>query len=170
MYQIGEYVIHRADGLCKITDISTPTLTNIEEGKKYYFLIPQSNPRSKVYVAVGSGEDSIRRPLSHDEALELIDSLPEIGNITVENEKLRERTYNHALVKNDCSELFRLIKTTTERNKQRHEKGHMGTAVDESYLKAARKVLYSELSFALGIQPGDVTEFIDSRIQAKQAL
>lgn len=164
MYKTGDYVVHTADGLCLITNISTLDIPDCDKEKKYYFLTPTDSPNSRVYVAVGSGDKSLREPISEREALELIDSIPTIDEITVENEKQRSSEYCKALVTNDCHELIRLLKTTYERKAQRVRRGRSATSVDEHYLKSATHALYGELSYALGVQEDTIPELIQSRI------
>lgn len=164
MFKTGDYVVHKNDGLCVITDISTLDIPDCDKTKKYYFLTPKDCPSSRIYVAVGSGDSSLRTPISESDALALIDSIPELDEITVENEKQRQHAYSQALVQNNCVELFRLIKTTYERKRERVRKGRSATTVDEHFLKSARHALYSELSYALGVDEDNMTEFIDARI------
>ena len=164
MFKTGDYVVHRADGLCLITNISTLDIPDCDKEKQYYYLTPTDSPNSRVYVAVGSGDTSLREPISESEALELIDSIPTLDCITVENEKQRSSAYSRALVQNDCHELFRLLKTTYERKAERVRRGRTATSVDEHFLKSATHALYGELSYALGINEDSIPELIQSRI------
>ena len=164
MFNTGDYVVHRNDGLCQITEISTLNIPDCDHEKKYYFLTPTDSPNSRIYVAVGSGDASLRTPISEDEALELIDSFPSLDTLSVENEKQRQNAYSKALVQNDCEQLLRLIKTTATRKAERVRKGRTATSVDEHFLKSARRALYSELSYVLGVQEDSMTEFIQARV------
>ena len=163
MFNTGDYVVHKNDGLCKITEISTLNIPDCDNEKQYYFLTPIDSPNSRIYVAVGSGDSSLRAPISEDEALELIDSFPSLDTLSVENEKQRQNAYSAALIQNDCEQLLRLIKTTSIRKAERVSKGRSATSVDEHFLKSARKALYSELSYVLGIQEDSMPDFIQAR-------
>ncbi len=165
MYKTGDYVVHKVDGLCKITDISGLDIPDCDNDIKYYYLIPTESPASKVYVAVGSGEASLRDPLTEKEALDVIDSYNELDEISVESEKNRQNAYSQALVQNDATELMRLIKTTLKRKNERLKKGRTATTVDEHFLKSAEHALYGELAYALGIESGNnMVDFIKARI------
>ncbi|SKB50495.1 transcriptional regulator, CarD family [Lachnospiraceae bacterium] len=164
MYKTGDFVVHKVDGLCRITDISSLDIPDCDKTKQYYYLIPTECPTSKIYVAVGSGDASLRDPVTHDEALSLIDSIPDLDEIDVENEKYRQKEYNKALVQNDAKELFRLIKTTHMRKLARLSKGRSATSVDEHFLRSAEHALYSELSYALGIEEDEMSDFIEARL------
>ena len=164
MYNTGDYVVHKNDGLCRITEISTLDIPECDNQKKYYFLTPTDSPNSRIYVAVGSGDASLRTPISENEALELIDSFPSLDTLSIENEKQRQHAYSAALVQNDCEQLLRLIKTTSIRKEERVRKGRSATSVDEHFLKSARRALYSELSYVLGIQEDSMIDFIQARV------
>ena len=167
MYKAGDFVVHKIDGLCRISEISTLDMPDSDSSTEYYFLVPTESPSSKIYVAVGSGESSLREPISHDEAVQLIDSLPEIEQLPVPNEKLRQSAYNQALIQNDCQTLFSLIKTTYARKAERLSRGRSATSMDERFLKSAEKALYSELSYALGMKPDKITDYITSRLDSE---
>ncbi|MBO6148473.1 MAG: CarD family transcriptional regulator [Lachnospiraceae bacterium] len=164
MYNVGDYVVHKVDGLCQISEISSLDIPDVDQTKQYYFLIPTLSPASKIYVAVGTGESSLRDPVTHDEALALIDSIPELPELSVDNEKTRQNTYNQALAQNDVKELFRLIKTTYSRKQDRLSKGRTATSMDEHFLKSAQHALFSELSYALGMESDSMDEFIEKRL------
>ncbi len=164
MFKTGDFVVHKADGLCRICDISTLSLDSFDD-TQYYFLEPIYSPSSKVYVAVGQGENTMREPITRKEAEKLIDSIPDISELSIENEKLRQNAYSQALVKNDCQELFRLIKTTYYRKAERIAKGRTATTVDEHFLKSAENALYSELSYVLGIDADNVVGYIEEKLE-----
>ena len=164
MYNTGDFVVHGRDGLCEITEISSMDLIGEGNERDYYILVPVNNPKSRIYVPVGTGETTLRAPLTEKEALEIIDELPSIEALRIENEKTREKDYNSAIIKNDCVELFKLIKTTYTRNMERRAKGHTATAIDESYYKTAVKALHSELGYALGIGAEEMENFIEQRL------
>ena len=84
--------------------------------------------------------------------------------VLYENEKNRQNAYSAALVQNDAKELMRLIKTTLTRKNERLKKGRTATTVDEHFLKSAEHALYGELAYALGIEGGNMVEFIKARI------
>lgn len=164
MYKTGDFVVHKVDGLCQITNISSLDIPDCDHNKQYYYLIPTDCPTSKIYVAVGSGDATLREPVTHDEALDLIDSIPELDEISVENEKNRQSEYNKALVQNDARELCRLLKTTHARKEARIRKGRTATSVDEHFLRSAEHALFSELSYALGVDEKEMNEFIEDRL------
>ena len=70
-----------------------------------------SEKGSTIYTPVENNKVSMRNIMTKEEAMELIDKFPEMEMISVENEKSRELCYRNSLLKGDCEELFKMIKT-----------------------------------------------------------
>ena len=102
--------------------------------------------------------------VSKNEALRLIDGLPDLDEVKISEEKQRENVYRSAIVNEDCQSLFQVIRTTYLRKEDRIAHGRKCTAVDEKYQRAAEDILYSELSYSLNIQKDQVKDFITDRI------
>ena len=168
MYGIGDYVIHRTRGLCRIVDISTLDFDEVDKDRLYYFMVPDGSTSSRIYVPVESAEAVFRDPISKEEALKLIDELPYLDDVKIEIEKQRENIYKDAIKDDDCRELFRLIRTTYRRRADRIAHGRKSTAVDERYMKAAEDVLYGELSYSLEIDRKQVAEYISQRLDSPE--
>lgn len=164
MYKIGDYVIHKARGLCRIENISTLDFDYVDKERLYYLMIPTAGAAARIYVPVESGDTVLREPITKAEALKLIDDLPGMKDLKIEVEKQRENIYRDAIKEDDCRALFSVIKTTYRRRADRMAQGRKGTAIDERYMKSAEDVLYSELSYSLKIDRAEVADFITQRI------
>lgn len=164
MYKKGDYVIHKSRGLCRIFDISTLDIENVDRNRLYYFMTPENSSACRIYVPVESEQTTLRKPISKNEALRLIDGLPDLDEVKISEEKQRENVYRSAIVNEDCQSLFQVIRTTYLRKEDRIAHGRKCTAVDEKYQRAAEDILYSELSYSLNIQKDQVKDFITDRI------
>ena len=98
--------------------------------------------------------------MSKKDALELIESIKDIDEAYIENEKEREKTYKEALNSRDPKRLVGIIKTLYLRKQERVVAGKKNTAVDERYFKLAENHLHSELAFALQVDKEKVQEMI----------
>lgn len=164
MYQIDEYVIHTTGGICQIRDIAPLEIAGSDKNKKYYQLIPVSEKGSKVFVPVDN-DGTIRKIVTKDEALELIKMVPEIAELVIENDKLRESRYKEVIRKCDLYELVSVIKNLQGRRMKRIEEGKKSTATDEKYYRIAEENLYSELAFALNMNKRDVAEMVFGQVE-----
>lgn len=164
MYKINEYVIHTTGGICQIKDIAPLEISGADKEKKYYLLVPVKNKNSKVFVPVGNEDSAMRPIISENEAWVIIDDIPNIGEIVVENEKFRETIYKEAIRSCDPRELVKIGKSLFSRRQQRIQEGKKTTATDDKYYKLAEDNLYSELAFVLGKQKEEIPDIISARI------
>jgi len=163
MFKKGDFVVNTNNGICEINGIVTMTISGTE--KEYYLLIPVAEPTAKVYVPVDLAAQRIRLTLNKDEALSLIESIKNIDETYIENEKEREKKYKEALNSRDPQKLVGIIKTLYLRKQERVAAGKKNTAVDERYFKLAENHLHNELAFALQINKEKVQEMILHSIQ-----
>lgn len=163
MFQINEYVIHTTGGICKISAIAPLSIPNSDRKKDYYHLIPVSARGSKVYVPVDC-DNAIRKIYTREEALALIDDVPEIEELIIDNEKLRETRYKEVIRSCDPYELVKVLKNLNTRRTKRLEEGKKSTATDDKYFKMAEENLYSELAFVLGMDKADVKDKVFGQI------
>ncbi|MGN0335601.1 MAG: CarD family transcriptional regulator [Lachnospiraceae bacterium] len=122
-YEIGDYVSKRMTGVCRVEDILHLDLAGVESDQLYYLLIPVDNQQEKIYVPVVTAEPNLRMCMTSEEAWKLIERIPEICEIWVDNEKLREQKYKEAIKTNIPEELVSVIKMIYQRKKMRLEQG-----------------------------------------------
>lgn len=158
MFKKGDFVVNTNNGICEINDIVTMNMSGID--KEYYLLIPVAEQTAKVYVPIDLATQRIRLAMSKKDALELIESIKDIDEAYIENEKEREKTYKEALNSRDPKRLVGIIKTLYLRKQERVVAGKKNTAVDERYFKLAENHLHSELAFALQVDKEKVQEMI----------
>jgi len=158
MFHIGDFVVNTNNGICEINDIVTMNMSGSD--KEYYLLVPIAEQTAKVYIPVDMASQRIRLAMSKKDALELIESIKDIDEAYIENEKEREKTYKEALNSRDPKRLVGIIKTLYLRRQERVEAGKKNTAVDERYFKLAENHLHSELAFALQVDKEKMQEMI----------
>lgn len=164
MFEIGEFIVYGHNGICKVEDITYLDMSGVDKDRLYYVLQPVNTKGGKVYSPVDSNKIQTRKMLTEQEANELIDEIPEIEQLWVTNDKLREEQYKAAVKGCDCRQWIRIIKTLYLRKKERLAQGKKVTAIDEHYMKLAENQLYGELSVALGKKRGEMEDFITQRI------
>lgn len=83
--------------------------------------------------------------------------------------RMQSEKYRACLNTHENEDLVRLIKTVYRKNHRSMKAGrHMGST-DQQYVKRAEKLLYGELSVALGIGFEQVRPYIKKRIASVQA-
>lgn len=164
MFEIGEYIVYGHNGICKVEDITYLDMSGADKDRLYYVLLPVNTKGGKLYSPVDSNKIKTRKMLTSEEANQLIDEIPEIEQLWVTNDKLREEQYKQAVKGCDCRQWIRIIKTLYLRKQERLAQGKKVTTIDEHYLKLAENQLYGELCVALGKKKTEMADFITQRI------
>jgi CarD family transcriptional regulator len=110
----------------------------------------------------------MRPILTREEVDELLQEIPRLDTIWVSNEKEREYQYKQIILRGDCRELVRIIKTIYLRMQSRIEDGKKVAAVDERYFRQAEDLLYGELAYVLDMKKSDMNPFISEYMQQKE--
>ena len=151
----GEVVVYKCKGMYKVEDVGTLNFGFVDRRKKYYTLQSMEDSRERAYVPT-EDKENIRKPVSRDEAIELIHELDEIEVLWIQNEKLREREYKDCISGYSPKDRVRVLKTLHKRTISR---GSI-TSMDKKYQQMIEHALYSELGYALGIPQNKVEHFI----------
>lgn len=166
MFKVGDYIVHGRNGICQVEDITHLDMSGADKDRLYYVLRPVNTRGNKVYSPVDSNKVKARKILTREEADQLIDEIPDLEQLWISNDKLREEQYKDAMRDCDCRQWIRIIKTLYLRKKERIAQGKKVTALDESYLKLAENQLYGELAIIMGMEKNEMEDFITQRIHA----
>jgi len=167
MYQIGDLVFYGSEGICRVEEIGIPALAGLRGGKEHYTMAPLFR-NYKVYVPVDA-KVYMRPAMTREQALELIDHIPQICPEHCEGKSWRfQGEHYHAYMESHNSEdLVRLLKTVHAREQTANRSGKRVSQMDERYRKRAQDMLYGELSVALNIPLEEVDAFICRRLDNK---
>lgn len=170
MFQVDDYIVYGGNGVCKVLDIGIPTISGIDKNRQYYTLQPIYQNGSTIYAPVDNEKVVIRKTISKEEANELINNIPSIVILWVEDDKMREEKYKEAMRKYDCKEWIKIIKTLYLRKARRFAEGKKITAIDDRYLKKAEEYLFCELAIPLNISKEQVEHFIEQQVKHMQNM
>ncbi len=163
MFEVGDYVVHGNNGVCKVEAIQT--MDGIGDQKRvYYTLVPVYTSGSKLFVPTDSKKVITRSVMTKDEVKNLLKEWDDIETLCIENDKKREETYKEALRSCDCRKWVQLIKTSYQRNQDRIQNGKKATTSDERYLQMAEENLFGELAIPLEMTRGEAEEYFVSQI------
>lgn len=165
MYKIGDFVVYGRTGICEVADITTMKMAGVPKDKLYYILMPCKDKGGKIFTPVDNEKVVIRPVITKEEAEELLNQIPEVEELWIPNEKMRESMYKECIRKCECIELIKIIKTLYIRKQDRIAQGKKITTTDERYLKMAESSLYSELSIALEIPESEMESYITDYIE-----
>ena len=123
MFEIGDYVLNATNGICKISEIVELDMSGDKQLKSYFLLRPVEEDNDRVYIPVDNADKRIRKVITQDEALAVLDRVPEIEALAVNNEKERETRYKEAVRSCEPDSVISLLKCLHIRNEQRAQAG-----------------------------------------------
>ena len=169
MFEPGAVVVYR-HRVCEVASVREAYF----EGRDYYELHALFENRLKLFVAVDDQAAGLRPVISRDDALALIDAMADAEPIdenavaggataTLRERRIKEE-YERLFKDGSPEDLVPIIASIHEHAAAREKKGRRITAVDKKYADLAERVLFDELSVALGIDRDDVADFIEQRL------
>ena len=166
MFQPGELLVYGTTGVCRVEGIATPNLTRAERGRQYYLLKPLYQD-GVIYAPVDSQKVPIRPVISRQEAEDLIDLIPSIQAEACHAPTLQAlaQHYQSAVHSHNCRDLLELTMSIYLKQRQAEAQKRRLGMVDERYMKQAERLLYGELSAALGIPFEEVQPYIARRVE-----
>ena len=93
MFETGEYVVYGRTGICQVTGVTTMKMDGSSSERLYYILRPGGETEGKIFTPVEGGKQVLRGIITKEEAEKLIDEIPSIETLSIENEKFREDSY-----------------------------------------------------------------------------
>ncbi len=166
MFNVGNIVSYGMQGICEISEIAEKKFKS--DVIQYYVLVPVFEKNSKIFVPVKNEilTAKMRRILSKDEILDIIESMPDNEIIWIENDNERKEKYKEIISGGDRTKIVKLIKTLYLHQQNQKQIGKKLHISDERLLKEAEKVLYDEFAFVLNINRDDVLSYIIDRIES----
>lgn len=159
MYEMGEYVVHPGQGVCRVEEI-------VQEPQPSYTLLPIMQTHAMKISFPVANEDRLRPVLSGDEAQQIIDDYA-----TMEPEEHEERSnaleeqYYRAEIRNgDCRDSVRIVKTIRMRIADLAARNKKPPVAYERILKRASERAVTELAISLGISRDEVISRFDAAI------
>ncbi len=170
MFEVGDYVVHGNNGVCKVEAVETMDQKNMgaDQKRMYYTLVPVYTSGSKLFVPTDSKKVVTRSVMTKREVKKLLEDWNEIDTLMIENDKNREEIYKQALKSCDTRQWVRLIKTSYQRNQSRMENGKKATTSDERYLHLAEENLFGELAIPLHMTRGEAEDYFISEVRKKE--
>ena len=108
----------------------------------------------------------MRKILSADEAKDLIASLPMEPMTWITNDRERQMAYKDIILTGKPEEVFRMVSTLYNKQKDQLAIGKKLHASDERFLRDAEKMLFNEIGYALKIKPQEVLSVILKHVRS----
>jgi len=160
MFDIGEYVVYGNKGVCEVKKIGPVDIPGMSSERNYYTLSQVYTKGSTIYVPVDKEDSGLRYVLSKDEVNELIDEIPSMKPVWIQNDKEREQLFTENIRKADTKRLIEMMIALYERRERRIADGKKATSTDERYFHAAEDILFGEIGVVLGVNKNEVKDIL----------
>lgn len=147
IYEVNDYIICKNGGIWKVLESADGKLSLTEHGRG----------TKKVFAA--DSDEIIRKVVSKEEILEIIERIPYIRTIKAPNHKIRREFYNESMAKFDEIEWIKVIKTTYVQGEE-----DLPMPCGISYSEMAKNFLHSEISVLLEMPMDQVETYIAENI------
>mgnify|MGYP004565560173 FL=1 len=160
MYAIGDKIIYGENGVCTVEKIAPLEMSGVSAEKLYYYLTPLTGTGT-YFAPVDSGA-YMRPVMSRAEAEALIDAIPGIAPAVCNDSRFNhvDAFYRELFKLHTCEALVSIVKGLRARMSERKTKSSRA----EATMKRAKDILHGELAVALGMELGDVEDYVASRI------
>lgn len=167
MFTVNDTIVYGRTGICVIDAI---------EKKKYsvrdrienncYVLKPIYDSTSTIFVPVDNERltSMMRRVLTKQEIDSLLESIKDGEEQWIDDQRERTEKFKEVLSKGIRRELLLMIKCLYERKTQLLKNGKKLCASDDGILKDAEREVSQEFAYALGIEVGEVGNYILSKL------
>ena len=150
--------------VCKILDIIEEE--NAYIGRKSYYVIQPvySDKNTIIKIPTDNTKVFMRHLLSQEEIMSIIENIPNLEIIKIDNEKERSMHYKSVIKNSICEELTELIKSININEQEKLSIGKKLSKTEEDFKKAAEKLIDEEFATVLNIPVQDVQSFILNHI------
>ena len=159
MFELNEVVIHKSAGACVICDIITKDFGTGEV--KYYYLKPkfptQVNKALEIYLPIDKQEAFIRKPLTKNAVLALINSIPHLEKVWVSDAKTRKLMFEKIYQSGDMKGLCQLIKLLYAKPEFFNKPMSL---TDRNFLNKIRTNVFDEFAVSLQLHPLEVEGYV----------
>lgn len=164
MFRIGDAVIHPAEGVCEITEITERNFSGTAE--EYYVLKSVYDSQSTVYIPVETAKvrPKIRLALSREQVQKIVDSLEKNEPVKTDNDNHRRLLFKEILASGNADEIGRVLTTIYNLKTELRKTGKKIKVSDERIIKETERSVFTEFAFSLGISPEEIPAYIDDRI------
>ncbi|MBO5610117.1 MAG: CarD family transcriptional regulator [Eubacterium sp.] len=165
MFDVGDFIIYGSNGVCRITHIGPMKMPGVPKDRLYYTMVPCYIRDSEIFTPVDNERVVMRKVMSKDEAEDFIQSISEIKELEIIEEKRRELEYKQAVLTCEPEVLVSLIKTIYTRMEDRIAEGKKVTSSDSKYFHLAEESLYGELAISLDMEKEEVKDYVKEKVE-----
>lgn len=159
MFKVNDYIMYGITGVCKVIDITNEKFINGEK-RNYYVLSPIHDNNTIIKTPLDNNKIPMRKIISKGDMTSLINDMPNIEKLWIDDEKKRNNQFKIMLKSGKCEDLIKLIfnKRYAKSTSKKLNKA------DKDIMKEAERLLNEEFAIILNISPSEVNSYISRQI------
>lgn len=158
MFKIGDYIFHKSEGICLITDIIE--VDNDGLIKTYYVMKSKFVENSSIIRMSTLNCPQIRKTFTKKEIEYFLSMIPSLTSIWNNDSRKRKELYHSMVGELNPLPLLTIIKTLNAKKREYVEMKKVLPLTDQITMNLARKLLSEEISHACDIEINKVIEDI----------
>ena len=164
MFKVGDAVIHPAQGVCRIKEITEKDFSGKTDS--YYVLESVYDSNSTVYIPVELVREkkNIRPALEKEQVDGIIDVLEGSEPLVTENDNQRRLLFRNILASGSIEDMGQMLKTVYLLKTAVRKRGRKMKVSDERIIRETEHSLFTEFAFSLGIRPEEIPGYISDRL------
>lgn len=164
MFQIGERVVYGFHGICKVADLEERVIAR--KRVVYLVLEPTGPGSSKFYVPTHNAVAmaKVKHLLSKEELEEMLSSEIVRNGMWIPEENRRKMAYRELISSGDREKLLQMIRCIYLYKEEQAAVGKRCHMCDDNFLRDAERLLGSEISVILNIDPDEAKRYLRSQL------
>lgn len=165
MYQSGEFVVYGIHGVCRVLG-KEKQLVN-RKRTEYLVLEPMAQNESKFYLPTQNptAMGKLKAVLSRDEMDVLMASEEIRQDCWIQEENLRKQHYRDLIGSGDRVALLRMVSSLYRYKDEQAAAGRKFHQCDDNFLRDAEKLLCSEISLVMELEPEKAREYLRNQLR-----
>lgn len=169
MFCIGDMIIYGTEGVHVVSEYARSPIDKNDD-KIFYILKPAYGSENNIIYTPADNRNVKMRPvMSREQALEVIETMPSVALLQIDQEKKRRLAYRDALSEGNTEKYISIIKTVHQKREDCIKQKKKLSESDAEYEKKAKFCLYGELAISLGIAFEEVEDYIMNKLGASNA-
>ncbi len=166
MYQVGERVVYGIHGVCDIVEQEEKTVDRKQV--TYLVLEPVGQPGSRFLVPTrnAAAMGKLKKMLSRQEMEALMESESVRQDAWIREEGQRKQCYRELISSGDRKRIMAMIHTLYRHKAEQAAAGRKVHLCDDNFLRDAEKLLMSEVSIVMEMEPEEAKQYVRSKLNA----
>lgn len=165
MYQSGEFVVYGIHGVCRVLGKEKQMVNR--KRTEYLVLEPMAQNESKFYLPTQNptAMGKLKAVLSRDEMDVLMASEEIRQDCWIQEENLRKQHYRDLIGSGDRVALLRMVSSLYRYKDEQAAAGRKFHQCDDNFLRDAEKLLCSEISLVMELEPEKAREYLRNQLR-----